>query len=189
MIRSSSRVLAVLGCVTAQALAGCGSGASSSSSSSSSAAGTGGSAAGTATSSSSISLPTTKFLLHAGLAFGAFHHWIYKPIKAGALRHPFSHKLALIKAGLAALFVSHELRIAVQDAKASKVLRPVVAPLTAAANKLEGLKSSITGGSVDPSALDGINSQLSQAGQAAQSAGHSIQESIPSASQLATSGG
>ncbi len=186
MIRSSSRVLAVLGCVTALALAGCGSGASSTSSS---AAGTGGPAAGTATSSSSISLPTTKFLLHAGLAFGAFHHWIYKPIKAGALRHPFSHKLALVKAGLAALFVSHELRIAVQDAKASKVLRPVVAPLTAAANKLEGLKSSITGGSVDPSALDGINSQLSQAGQAAQSAGHSIQESIPSASQLATSGG
>jgi len=24
------------------------------------------------------------FVLHAGLAFGAFHRWIYKPFKAGA---------------------------------------------------------------------------------------------------------
>ncbi len=128
-------------------------------------------------------------MLHAGLAFGAFHHWIYRPIKAGALRHPFSHKLALIKAGLAALFVSHELRLAVVDAKASKLLRPVVAPLTAAAAKLESLKSSITGGSVNPSELDAINSQLSQAGQTARSAGQSIRESVPSASQLAAGAG
>jgi hypothetical protein len=172
-----SGALATLGCVAVLALAGCGSSGSSSSSSA-------GTPAASATSSSSPSLPTAKFVLHAGLAFGAFHHWIYRPIKAGALKHPFSHKLALIKAGLAGLFVSHELRLAVTDAKASKVLRPVVAPLTAAADKLDGLKSSITGGSVNPSDLDAINSQLSQAGQTAKSAGASIKESVPSASQL-----
>ncbi|HWD75140.1 MAG TPA: hypothetical protein VG371_08370 [Solirubrobacteraceae bacterium] len=123
-------------------------------------------------------------MLHAGLAFGAFHHWIYKPIKAGVLKHPFSHKLTLVKAGLAALFVSHELKIAVQDAKASKVLRPVMAPLEAAATKLSDLKSSITGGSVNPSDVNGVNSQLSQAAQTAKSAGQPITESVPSASQL-----
>ncbi len=183
MSRSLRGALVVLCCVLTLALAGCG----ASSSSSASSAGAGGT--GTAAATSSVALPTTKFLLHAGLAFGAFHHWIYQPIRAGALRHPFSHKLALIKAGLAALFVSHELRLAVQDARASKVLKPVVAPLTAAANKLEGLKSAITGGSVNPSALDGIDSQLGQAGQAAQSAGHAIQDAVPSGSQLATGSG
>ena len=172
-----SGALVALCCAAVLAPAGCG---SSNSSSSPTSAGT----AASVTSSSSVSLPTTKFVLHAGLAFGAFHHWIYKPIKAGALKHPFSNKLTLIKAGLAALFVSHELRLAVDDAKASKVLKPVVAPLTAAADKLEGLKSSITGGSVNPSDLDNINSQLGQAGQTAKSAGASIKESVPSASQL-----
>lgn len=172
-----SGALAMVACAAVLALAGCGSSGSSASPSSAS-----GTAAASAT--SSTSLPTAKFVLHAGLAFGAFHHWIYQPIKAGALKHPFEHKLALIKAGLAALFVTHELRLAVNDAKASKVLRPVVAPLTAAADKLEGLKSSITGGSVNPSDLGGVNTQLSQAGQAAKSAGASIKESVPSASQL-----
>jgi hypothetical protein len=178
MTRRFTGALVVACCIVALALAGCGSSGSSSSTASSAGA------ASSAASSSSTSLPTAKFVLHAGLAFGAFHHWIYTPIKAGALKHPFSHKLALIKAGLAALFVSHELRLAVDDAKASKVLKPVVAPLTAAAAKLESLKSSITGGSVNPSDLDAVNAQLTQAGQTAKSAGTSIQESVPSASQL-----
>jgi len=182
MTRPFTGALVAVCCAAVLALAGCG---SSSTTTSSPSAGTATSAASPTT--SSTTLPTAKFVLHAGLAFGAFHHWIYKPIKAGALKHPFSHKLALIKAGLAALFVSHELRIAVADAKASKVLRPVVAPLTAAAAKLEGLKSAITGGSINPSDLEGINSQLSQAGQAAKSAGASIKESVPSASQLSGS--
>ena len=182
MTRRFTGALVVICCIAVLALAGCGSSSSSTTKTSSAAP------AASATSSSSTSLPTAKFVLHAGLAFGAFHHFIYNPIKSGALKDPLAHKLTLVKAGLAALFVAHELRLAVDDAKQSKVLKPIVAPLTAAASKLDGLKSSITGGSVSPSDLDGINTQLSQAGQTAKSAGASIKESIPSASQL-TSGG
>jgi hypothetical protein len=177
----SSGALATVGCIAVLALAGCGSGSTNSAAGTASHAGS----AATAT-SNSISAPTTKFVLHAGLAFGAFHHFIYLPIKSGVLRHPLSHKFTLVKAGLAALFVAHELRLALADAKASKVLRPVVAPLTAAANKLEGLKSSITGGSVNPSDLDVVNAHLTQAGQSAQSVGHTITSTVPSASQLAS---
>jgi hypothetical protein len=179
MTRGFTGMLVAVCCVAALALAGCGS-----SNSSSSASSTGTAAGAASTTSNSPSLPTTKFVVHAGLAFGAFHHWIYKPIKAGVLKHPFEHKLTLVKAGLAALFVSHELRLAVNDAQASKVLKPVVAPLTAAADKLESLKNSITGGSVNPSDLNAVNSQLSQAAQSAKSAGQTITESVPSASQL-----
>ena len=68
----------------------------------------------------------TKFLLHAGLAFGAFHRYIYKPFRAGVFSHPFLHKLSLIKAGLAVLFINHELRIAAIDVRAQPALAPTV---------------------------------------------------------------
>src|SRR4051794_37286198 len=53
----------------------------------------------------------TKFLLHSALAFGAFHRYIYKPLRA----HGFSsgapkRKRTIFKAGLAAVFIVHELK-------------------------------------------------------------------------------
>lgn len=71
------RLLPVLLVLLALTVAGCGS-----SSSSDSAAST--SAAKTTTASSPTHLATAKFVLHAGLAFGAFHRYIYKPLRAGA---------------------------------------------------------------------------------------------------------
>jgi hypothetical protein len=54
-------------------------------------------------------LAKTKFVFHAGLAFGAFHHVIYGPFKAENFTHPLSHKAAVANAALAAKFVYHEL--------------------------------------------------------------------------------
>jgi hypothetical protein len=166
-------LLAVLGLVAAFGLSACGSGSSS-----------GGTTAALSQGSGHVHFAKTKFLLHAGLAFGAFHHWIYEPIKAGDLRHPFLHKLALIKAGLASLFVYHELKLAAVDVRSSKILRTLFAPLTAAANKVRSLKSSLTGGSANPAGIQGLNSQLGSVGQTAASHGQKISDSVPSASQL-----
>ncbi len=177
--------VAVLCCVGVLEIAGCGSSSSSSASSSAAVASTSTSGpSSTNTSSGTKSLATAKVVLHAGLAFGAFHHWIYGPIKAGALKHPASHKLALVKAGVAALFVYRELKLSAENAKSSKLLRPLVAPLTAAGDKLNSLKTSITNGSVNPSEIDSINSQLGQIKSTASANGQSIPESIPNASQL-----
>ena len=181
-MRRLTLAIAVLCCIGALGIAGCG---SSSSSSSASVASTSSSGASTVSASSAAkSLATAKFVLHAGLAFGAFHHWIYGPIKAGALRNPGSHKLALAKAGLAALFVYHELKLSADNAKSSKLLAPLVAPLTAAGDKLKSLKTSITNGSASASEIDGINSELGEIKSKAAASGQSIQESIPSASQV-----
>ena len=90
----------------------------------------------------------------------------------------------MAKAGLAALFVYHELKLAAENAKSSKLLRPLVAPLTAAGAKLNSLKPSITNGSVNASEIDGLNSQLGQIKSTASAKGQSIKESIPNASQL-----
>jgi hypothetical protein len=174
MLRSSAVMLAVVGCVAVFAVAGCGSSSSSS---------VAGAPAGTTT---TTHFAKTKFLFHAGLAFGAFHHFIYEPIKAGDLKHPFLHKLTLIKAGLAALFVVHELKLTAVDVKSSKLLSKLFSPLIAVANKLSALKASIVGGSANPSAVTGVNSSLGQIGSTASSHGQTISETVPSAAQLAS---
>ena len=97
-------LIAVLGVTLALVLAGCGSSSSSSSAGASSSAAP---AAASGTTTNTVKLAKTKFVLHAGLAFGAFHRWIYKPVKAGYLAHPLNHKLALVKGGVAAAFVLH----------------------------------------------------------------------------------
>jgi hypothetical protein len=179
-IRHLTLILAVTGCLAAFGLYGCGSSGSSSSSA-------GGSSVA-ASSSATTHFAKTKFLLHAGLAFGAFHHFIYDPFKAGDLRHPFLHKLTLIKAGLAALFVYHELKLAAVDVHSSKILSALFRPLTAAADKIKSLRSSIVSGGSGPSGVTGLNSQLTQIGSTASSKGQTIGETVPSASQLASGG-
>src|ERR1700759_2066432 len=94
-------------CVFALAVAGCGSANSSPTSSAATPAAT-----TPASTTPTTHLAKTKFVLHAGLAFGAFHRWIYKPAKAGELSHPLEHKLTTLKAALASAFVYHELKLA-----------------------------------------------------------------------------
>jgi hypothetical protein len=119
MLRAGRKLLLVSLVVFGLVVAGCG---NSNSSSSSTAAG--GSAASSSTTSSVGRLPTVKFALHAGLAFGAFHRWIYKPLKNGTFSGGIlKHKVALVKAGLAGVFAYHELKLAIQDAQASPKLQ------------------------------------------------------------------
>jgi hypothetical protein len=157
------------------AVAGCG---SSSSSSSSSAPATATGSASSAT--STVKLAKTKFVLHAGLAFGAFHRWIYKPAKAGTLSHPFEHPLTAAKAALAAAFVYHELKLALADAQADPTLSKLVAPITDLQNRIRGLSGSVKSSganAADATNLDGLVSSIKS--QAA-GAGQSITEQTPS---------
>jgi hypothetical protein len=185
MSGASPKYVALLLVTVALAAAGCG---SSSSSSSSSAA-----AAGSSTTTSSTPnvghLPTVKFVLHAGLAFGAFHRYLYKPFKAGAFSGGvFKHKLTVVKAGLAALFVYHELKLAVKDAQASPKLSKLVAPLTALADKVKSVGSSVKSGKPDASSLSSANGDITSVSGLASAAGISVPDQIPSAAQLASGG-
>ena len=161
------------------AAAGCGS--SGSGSSSSSAAGSG------STTASVGHLPTAKFVLHAGLAFGAFHRYIYKPFKAGSFTRGsfFKHKLELVKAGLAGLFAYHELKLEVADAKASPILSKLLTPVTALAAKLSALGSDLKSGHLAPSSVQSANSDITSLANQARQSGASIPDKIPSAAQVA----
>jgi len=156
------------------AVVGCGSSSSSSN-------GTAAASATTTTGGSSISHTKAKFVLHAGLAFGAFHRWIYKPLKAGDFAHPLSHKFTIVKGALAAGFVVHELKLALTDAQADRTLSKFTAPITALQNKLSGAGSAIRSGNIDASQFDSANSLISSVRSQAAAAGNPIAEQTPAA--------
>ncbi|MBV9364741.1 MAG: hypothetical protein JOY89_10900 [Solirubrobacterales bacterium] len=177
-------LIAVLAVASLLSLASCGS-----SKSSSTAASPPATATGTASSASTTAAPTsttsttkfakTKFVLHAGLAFGAFHRWIYKPAKAGELTHPLQHKLTTVKAALAAAFVYHELKLALADAQADPTLSKLVAPVTDLQNKIRDLAGSVKSGGASPSDASSLDGLVSSIKDKAAGAGHPISEQTP----------
>ena len=173
MLRRSAVLLAVIGVIAALGLSGCGSKSSTSPSAST-------------TPATTTHFAKTKFVFHAGLAFGAFHHFVYLPIKAGDLSHPFEHKLTILKMGLAGAFVYHEVKLAAQDVQSSKILSTLFSPLTLLAAKIKALGAAIGAGHASSaSAATGVNSDISSVESSASAKGQSITEQLPSSSQLA----
>lgn len=122
-------------------------------------------------------LAKTKFALHAGLAFGAFHRYIYKPYKqgkfSGGLLH---HKLTTLKAAAAAGFAYHEVRLALDDARSSKILSTLLSPLLALQTKLSALRDGLTHGTADPAAIQSANGDTSTISAESSSRGQPIQD-------------
>src|SRR5947209_8056386 len=171
MLKIVPKLLAVLiVAVLAAGVAGCGSSASSSSAN-------GQSPSAQSSTTSTTHFAKTKFALHAGLAFGAFHRYIYKPYKqgkfSGGLLH---HKLATIKAAVAAGFAYHEVRLALNDARSSKILSTLLSPLLALQTKLSSLRDSLRGGNVNPAAIQAANGDASTISSQSASKGQPIQD-------------
>lgn len=160
LVRSGA-VLMVIG---ALAVAGCGS--------SSGGYGSGGSGQTT----QHIAFAKTKFLFHAGLAFGAFHRYIYKPFRNGGFSPPSQHKAAIVKAGLAALFAFHEAKIALRDAQASPILSKLVSPLTALQRQLSGLGGRLKRGVLDSGGINSAASTVDHIGSQSASSYKAIQD-------------
>ena len=160
------RAWALLGAVMlAMAIAGCGSSASSSTS-----------AAAGGSPPAHVHFAKTKFVLHAGLAFGAFHRYIYKPFRSGGFTPPGRHKLAIVKAGVAALFIYHEVKIALVDAQSSPLLSKLVSPLTALQTRMQGLAQRLHGGQLDSSAINAAGGDVTSLGSAAAQAGAPVRD-------------
>jgi hypothetical protein len=128
----------------------------------------------------SVHFAKTKFLLHAGLAFGAFHRYLYKPFRSGILQAPVRKKLAaLAKGAVAALFVYHELKIASKDANADKTLCKLVAPLGALGAKFTALRDKLKGGQVGASDFEGAQSSVTELSSQSSSLGAAIKDRTP----------
>jgi hypothetical protein len=107
----------------------------------------------------------SKFLLHAGLAFGAFHRYLWKPYQAGTFGKGAGGRVtAFVKGGLAALFV-----------KADPTLcRSIAAPLASIGNDVQGAVDKLKGG--DASDLGRVDSSITSAENAANKGGAPIVE-------------
>lgn len=71
-----------------------------------------------------VKFAKTKFVLHTGLAVGAFRRWIYKPWKAGSFQQGAEGRTAaLVKAAAAGAFTANELRLARNAALSDDRLR------------------------------------------------------------------
>jgi len=118
----------------------------------------------------------TKFVLHTGLAFGAFHRYLYKPFQAGTFRSGAHGRItAFVKAGVAALFIKREVRLASEDAKANPTLcKLIAAPLQAISDQVSGVASSLATG--DTTGITGIEQAVQTVEGKASSVGTSIQE-------------
>jgi hypothetical protein len=174
------RVTAVLAAVVvalgAAAVAGCGSGSSAGSSAAVTSRST--TTTSTATSTASISHPAAKFVLHAGLASGAFHHYVWLPARAGTFRHPLLHKLSILKAAVAAVFVYHELALALTDARADRALARLVAPIAALRGVVAAVITGFRGDGVDPAAIRRANGMAVSVGRLASHAGAPIADIV-----------
>jgi hypothetical protein len=129
---------------------------------------------GTCPTSNTKSFAKTKFVLHAGLAFGAFHRYLYDPFKAGAFSAGAHGRiLTFVKAGAAAIFIEHEIRLTAGDVQANPTLCKVLAsPLRSLSSDVSGAVSGLRGGNT--SAITGGQSNLGSITSLAKSHGASI---------------
>lgn len=194
MPRRTAPVLAVL-LALSLVLTGCGSksktvsgatGGGSSQSQASTApqagAGTGSSAAGTPDSGAQCPSSNTKtfaksrFVLHTGEAFGAFHRYLYKPYKAGAFAKGSPGRIkGFAKAALAALFIKRQVRLASEDVKANPSLcKAIAAPLAQVGDGISGAVNKLKGG--DPSGITDTNTAVSGIESSAAGKGVAVKE-------------
>jgi hypothetical protein len=181
--RAATRAVEVI--LASTAIVGCG---PSPGPEASSAAATGGSSAAATTEEAeagcrqvgSVSFDKTKFVLHAGLAFGAFHHFISQPLQAGALPGPGP----LAKAGPAAVFTAHELKLAKVVAESSPTLCHLAVPFDEAAMGLSGLAAKIKDGSVNPRKVAKLDGKINALQGGAAAGGAPAPDQVPTDAQL-----
>lgn len=91
----------------------------------------------------SIPFAKTKFLLHAGVAAGAFYRYIYNPYRAGTFKSGApGRKAALVKAAATTVLVVHELKVASRDAQCDgAALKKLASPLGSVLGAVGSLKA------------------------------------------------
>jgi hypothetical protein len=125
----------------------------------------------TLTCTKKVHFAKTKFVLHSGLAFGAFHRYILKPYRAGTFKKGApGRKKALVKAAASALFAYHELKVARADAVCDgprlRRLADSFSSALASLNSLRTLKSGIGIGTIVAAAqrLESLGGQAARSG-------------------------
>ena len=124
-----------------------------------------------------VKFAKTKFVLHAGLAFGAFHRYILKPYKAKSFKKGAPGRTkALVKAGAAGLFAAHELKVANNAALSDDRLRPLAQKVDGLSGRLTSLAGGLKSGNFSPTALLGAAGAVTALGSQSGGVGAKIKD-------------
>lgn len=119
-----------------------------------------------------VRLAETKFVLHTGLALGAFRRWIYRPWKAGTFKRGADGRVkALAKGAVAGAFTVKELESARNAALSDDRLRGLGDSMTKLIGQAQGLLPGLRSGTPSAgsiaslaSGFEGITGLASQRG-------------------------
>jgi hypothetical protein len=121
----------------------------------------------------------TRFVLHMGLAYYAFHHWVINVYKSGGFKSGSSHRVGnIVKAGIATLFAYHEVKTAydIANKSSSKTLHALVAPLNALMGEANKVGTSLKKGNYSDSDVSALTNSVSSFGTDAAKAGYGIKD-------------
>ncbi|MGV9536926.1 hypothetical protein ACWEU6_24890 [Streptosporangium sandarakinum] len=128
-------------------------------------------------------LAKTRFALHAGLALGAFHRYIYRPLRSGGFKAGAEkRKRTFAKAAVAGLFTIHELKVARGFALANPSLCRSV---KAVSDRFDALTAKLRNGTATEADVTSGRQVFSQLQQGAAQNGYDFKEknvTVPGAS-------
>ncbi|WP_239116485.1 hypothetical protein [Planotetraspora phitsanulokensis] len=116
----------------------------------------------------------TRFALHAGLALGAFHRYIYKPLGSGGFKAGAEkRKRTFLKAAVAGAFTLHQLKVAKNFAVANPTL---CRAMEGVSGKVSALTDKLKSGTATEADLDALKGSMDGLQQHATETGYPFQE-------------
>lgn len=121
----------------------------------------------------------TRFALHLGAAYFAFHHWDLKPYQQGKFSAGAPGRTAsMVKGGLALAFAAHEVSVArkIAATSGSPVLQKLDAGLNNLSTEMGSLGAGLKGGKLNPSDIKTLDSDTQSFGTESAAAGQPIKD-------------
>jgi len=123
-------------------------------------------------------LAKTRFVADAGLAFGAFHRWIWKPYKAGTFKSGADGRTkSIVKAAAAGAFALNRLNAGRKLINADPTLcKALKQPVEALWNQVSGLTDKLKSGGFDGSSVESAQKAVEDLKSKASDAGANISD-------------
>ena len=124
----------------------------------------------------------TRFLLHMGVAYYAFHHFVYARYKNGGFASGASGRTGnFVKAAAALLFTYHELKVSygIANGSSSSTLKLLVSPLNALLGKVSNVHDQLSKGNLNTNDFTDLNNSVNGLSSTAKSNGLNINDVKP----------
>lgn len=124
-------------------------------------------------------LDKTRFVLHLGVAYFCFHHWVMAPYQAGAFAPGAPHRVsAIVKGGIALLFAVHEVHVAQEIAAKSNdpLLHKLNGEVVALSGAFLAIGQRLRAGHFNPSDITALEGQAKSLGSDASAGGVNIKD-------------